>query len=424
MKFKFIDLFAGLGGFHTALEDIGGECVFAAEKNPKLNKLYVSNFPKLSKELIAHDITKINFDNIPDHDVLCAGFPCQPFSKAGKRKGMNDPKNGFLFDYILKLIDSRIYPPNYLLLENVPNILTLDKGKYWKKIKISLNRRGYEMDWAIYSPDDFGIPQNRKRVFLVASKSGLRNFSWPEKKKPELNLDSFINNNPNEIRGLSKDKEEILSIWSEFLNKLSPKFSLGFPIWATEFGATYPYDTHPLKIPINDLIRYKGKFGFDLQEENGLIKENLPAYVSDARKSFKNWKKNYIQKNRELYLENKNWIDGWKKNLYRFPHSLQKFEWNCQDQNRIITDKIVQFRPSGVRVKSKTNIPSLVAMNLTQIPYFPWKKRYMTVREGLAFQGLENLKNIHVSSAENYRAIGNAVNSIVVKNIAKNLILN
>ena len=103
MKFEFIDLFAGLGGFHNALEKLGGKCVFAAEKNPYLNELYTRNYPNVEKENVALDITKVEYGSIPQHDILCAGFPCQPYSKAGKRKGMNDPVNGFLYNSILEI---------------------------------------------------------------------------------------------------------------------------------------------------------------------------------------------------------------------------------------------------------------------------------------------------------------------------------
>ena len=108
-KFTFIDLFAGLGGFHLALKGIGGKCVFAAEKNLKLNKLYSLNFPELNPNDIVADITNINYYKISNHDVLCGGFPCQPFSKAGKRIWMQDELNGNLFNSILNIIDSSVF---------------------------------------------------------------------------------------------------------------------------------------------------------------------------------------------------------------------------------------------------------------------------------------------------------------------------
>ena len=154
-----------------------------------------------------------------------------------------------------------------------------------------------------------------------------------------------------------------------------------------------------------------------------MVKECLPAYVRDARKPIKRWKVNYILKNRALYKKNKKWIDDWKNKLYKFPHSLQKFEWNCQNEEREVYHKVLQFRPSGFTVKSKDTIPALVSMNQSQIPYLPWKRRYMTVNEGLFLQGLENLENLLESRKDNYVALGNAVNSKLVYYIGKNLII-
>ena len=376
MKFEFIDLFAGLGGFHQALGKLGGTCVFAAEKNPHLNNLYTKNYPDVNKAHVAHDITKVDYKGIPSHDVLCAGFPCQPYSKAGKRKGMNDPINGFLFNSIVEIIDSQKTPPKFILLENVPNILTLDNGRYWKKIEIALKKRNYHIDCKILSPNDYGIPQVRKRVFLVASQIGLKHFQWPEKLNPNFTIDNFLEDKPKKIRPLHEDKKEILKLWSYFIRKVSKNRTLGFPVWATEFGATYPHEhLHPLKHTFEELIKHKGSFGLQIEGENSMInRELLPSYVRDARKPIKRWKSAHINKNRQLYSENRKWIDGWKTDLMKFPHSLQKFEWNCQEEDRIIDDKIIQFRPSGVRVKSRTSIPALVAMNLTSSALFPMVK--------------------------------------------------
>jgi len=420
---RFIDLFAGLGGFHVALESLGAECLFAAEKESHLNKLYTKNFKKLSPEHVVSDITKHDLRNIPEHDILCAGFPCQPFSKAGKRKGMKDPTNGGLFDIILEIIDLQIRKPSYLLLENVPNILSLEKGKYWAYILEELKERGYSVDYELLSPHEFGIPQHRKRVFIVASQNGLDHFEWPKKGTHNHNIDDFVINEVKNIRELTEDKVEVLSLWQEFLTRLKGQNSLGFPVWSTEFGATYPVEVNQsIRYDIDYLKNYKGSFGLPIVKDNSIDRNNVPVYMRDARRTVKSWKKNYILKNRELYQNNKSWIDGWKKEIMKFPHSLQKLEWNCQDEERIIEDKIVQFRPSGVRIKSKNSIPTLVAMNMTQVPYFPWLNRYMSIREGLALQGLNSLEFTLESLSQNYRALGNAVNSEVVRLISKQLL--
>lgn len=125
---KFIDLFAGLGGFHIALSELGHQCVFASELDEDLRKTYKTNHG-----LDCHgDITKIEISSIPEHDIICAGFPCQPFSKAGKQNGLKDLINGNLFDKIMEISD--FHNPEYIILENVPNLKGHDEGKTWQHI--------------------------------------------------------------------------------------------------------------------------------------------------------------------------------------------------------------------------------------------------------------------------------------------------
>ena len=163
-KYKFIDLFAGLGGFHFALSELGHECVFASELREDLRKLYQINFPGTK---IEGDITKIEPEDIPPHDILCAGFPCQPFSQAGKRQGFDDDKKrGNLFYYICDIIE--FHRPRYVFLENVANLKGHDGGNTWRTIKRMLNELNYEVaEPAILSPHLWGIPQHRKRIYIV-----------------------------------------------------------------------------------------------------------------------------------------------------------------------------------------------------------------------------------------------------------------
>ncbi len=167
MAFKFIDLFAGLGGFHLALEQLGCECVFASELKDDLRKLYKINFPKTKR--VEGDITLVDLSAIPQHDILCAGFPCQPFSQAGKRQGFDDENGrGNLFGYICKIIE--IHRPQFVLLENVSNLKGHDDGRTWKIIKQKLEDLRYEVpEPEILSPHQFGIPQHRKRIYIVAA---------------------------------------------------------------------------------------------------------------------------------------------------------------------------------------------------------------------------------------------------------------
>jgi hypothetical protein len=133
---RFVDLFAGLGGFHQALTRLGHRCVFASEIDPELSELYERNFGLKP----VGDIRKA-FMSVPAHDILCAGFPCQPFSKAGDQMGFDCPQWGDLFDYVIKILDQ--CKPKYILIENVPNLMRHADGKTWKKICRRLRKHGY-----------------------------------------------------------------------------------------------------------------------------------------------------------------------------------------------------------------------------------------------------------------------------------------
>ena len=129
-KLTFIDLFAGLGGFNFALSELGFECVFASELKEDLRTLYTINFPGIQ---IKGDITQIDPMSVPAHDILCAGFPCQPFSQAGKRQGFEDEKDrGNLFFWIVRILNAK--KPKYIILENVANLENHDDGNTWNRI--------------------------------------------------------------------------------------------------------------------------------------------------------------------------------------------------------------------------------------------------------------------------------------------------
>ncbi|WP_143961202.1 DNA (cytosine-5-)-methyltransferase [Litoribacter populi] len=181
--FRFIDLFAGIGGFHIAMHEIGGKCVFASEIDKFARKTYEHNFQKLSPEIFENgnfneDITDPNLDysKIPDFDVLCAGFPCQPFSHAGLKKGFDDTR-GTLFFNIKEIVrakieankhNNRVSIPKVLLLENVKGFRNHDKGNTFKVIKKTLNDLGYDVAAEVLNSKNFCVPQNRERIFIVA----------------------------------------------------------------------------------------------------------------------------------------------------------------------------------------------------------------------------------------------------------------
>jgi DNA (cytosine-5)-methyltransferase 1 len=422
---KFIDLFAGLGGFHKALHELGHQCVFASELDPVLKEIYKLNWGK--KINIHGDIKKIvsnDIESIPDHDILCAGFPCQPFSKAGKQAGREDKERGNLFDEIVKIL--RYRKPRFFILENVPFIASHDNEETWKYMENELESVGYTVDKEIYSPQDFGIPQHRKRIFIVGALEGLEHFSFTEideQKDTLSNIYQFIEENPKTFKALPKANQDCIKLWQKFIDQIPKETKLpGFPIWGMEFGATYPYDkSYPLKLSTNDLGQFRGNFGKSLEGMTKPEQEaNLPSYAR-VKKAFPDWKRNYIKQNRAFYEDNKNYVDDVIKEIAKYPsQSWQKLEWNVGDSERQINNYILQFRASGIRIKKVNFFPSLVCTN-TQIPIIGWQKRYLTKEEGLKLQSLEGLTLPKNDNAA-FRALGNAVNSKIVKLIAKKLL--
>lgn len=174
--FKFIDLFAGIGGFRIAFEELGGECVFSSEIDKYAKKTYEANF----QEIPVGDITEVNEQDIPDHDILLAGFPCQAFSIAGKRRGFEDIRGTLFFDVARILKEKQ---PKAFFLENVKGLVSHDRGNTLKTILNVLREdlNYYVPDPQILNAKDFGVPQNRERIFIVGFRKDLdvKEFAYP-----------------------------------------------------------------------------------------------------------------------------------------------------------------------------------------------------------------------------------------------------
>jgi len=417
---RFIDLFAGLGGFHLALNRLGADCGFASEIDPSLRELYEANYGMRP----AGDILSVPISDIPAHDILCAGSPCQPFSKAGEQQGLECPKWGNLLVHVLRIARAR--KPRFLLLENVPNLKRHNSGETWEDLERQFQEAGYEIASAYLSPHQFGIPQIRERVFIVGSRNGLSSFRWPVPPKDvELDLNSILDKNPKEARPLTPTVLSCMEVWQKFIKNYPAKIELpSFPIWSMEFGATYPYeDASPWATPRQDLLKYRGCHGETLKGYGrNTVLGALPSHGRTPQKQFPTWKKTFIRQNRELYAANKKWIDKWMLEILEFPPSLQKFEWNCKGEERDIWKYVIQFRASGVRVKRPTTAPSLIAMTTTQVPIIAWEKRYMTVRECARLQCMDELKHFPKVPTRAFKALGNAVNAHLMELVAKALI--
>ena len=200
--FKFIDLFAGIGGFHIAMESLGGTCVFASEIDPFARKTYEHHFKKTNPHLFHSgmfndDIRKINPIDLPDFDVLCAGFPCQPFSQAGHKRGFNDThqsERGNLFFNIVEILE--VKNPQAFFLENVRGIINHDHGNTFKIIRDMIeNELGYSFHYQVVKASDYGLPQLRPRTFMIGFKNEgvLSSFSFPPKTPLKFNMSDVWN---------------------------------------------------------------------------------------------------------------------------------------------------------------------------------------------------------------------------------------
>ncbi|GHA70384.1 hypothetical protein GCM10009007_08900 [Formosimonas limnophila] len=415
---KFIDLFSGLGGFHVGLKNNGHECVFSCEIDKDLRDLYESNHGVRPHD----DIRTARESEIPAHDILCAGFPCQPFSLAGKKKGATCPESGRLIDHVVRI--AKHHKPKFILLENVPNVLTIENGQFWNYVRSSFELIGYKMDYRIISPVDLGIPQNRKRVFILGTRSDVKNesFKWPSASdegiiKVSLNeiLDNSLHHKKLEIK-----KSDTLLLWQELLNGLNIETLSGVSIVAPEFGANYPENF--VNLSLKDMRQYKGAYGQSLERCRtwSELLSHIPSYAQKNKK-ISPWILKSVRFSRNLYQENKGLCEKWSKKLNKINNSWQILEWRGDHTKHVIGNHVVQFRASGIRVLRADVAPSLIAMTPTQIPIIPSESRYVSKYEAAKLQHLHTLKKLPEKNNAAFKALGNAVNAKIIELIGRNL---
>lgn len=224
---KFIDLFAGIGGFRLALEQLGAKCVFSSEIDKFCQQTYEANFGKKPHG----DITKIDANDIPDHDILCAGFPCQAFSMAGKRKGFDDPR-GTLINNVYGIL--KMYQPKAFLLENVKGLVSHNKGETFKEIIKSLINCDYAITYTVLKASDYGLPQLRPRLYIVGLKDpeSMYKFEFPQPIPLTKNVGSILEENVDPKYFLS-DK---LWTWHQYHKEKesSKKNGFGYRLYSPE----------------------------------------------------------------------------------------------------------------------------------------------------------------------------------------------
>lgn len=403
--FTFADLFAGIGGFHAALSHAGGRCVFVSEIDQPALTTYLHNWlghqPGTEPPAVNTDITAATPAHggveVPDHDILTAGFPCQSFSKSGFQRGM-DEAGGTLFWSIARVLEAR--RPPLILLENVRNLVGPRHRHEWDVIISTLRDLGYLVSStpSIFSPHLLppslgGTPQVRDRVFIVGTYVGRQTARAANDVAPTIirgpvdgwdphqwNVDWILDDDDaiadvGRYR-LTSDEASWVNAWDDLVQRMwaSRGYRLpGFPLWADAWVTER--SLHPI----------------DLEE--------LPR-----------WKADFVVKNARFYDDHRDVIDDWRgahPEFSRFPASRRKLEWQAQD-SASLWDTVMHFRPSGIRAKAATYLPALVA--ITQTSIVGNRRRRLTPHEAARLQGLpRSFEFVNTREASSYRQVGNGV---------------
>lgn len=396
MTIGFADLFAGIGGFHATGSAFGWQVKYACDIDSDAREIYELNWKFTPSQDIMVDANDVVV-KVPKHDVLFAGFPCQPFSKSGKQHGMEEAR-GTLFWNIAKILEVR--RPKLVLLENVPNLAGPRHKHEWEVILSTLREFGYRVSDRplIISPHKIapkfgGRPQTRSRIYIGATyvPSNLRkkfsldaeqlNFAkFTEGWSPsqwslleDIYVESESGNSSFEKLKLSESEEKWIDAWEDFLKRILLKRKQeklpGFPIWADVWL--------------------------------GNIKHTRDE---------PDWKSEFINKNLEFYDSHRAEINSWLKKykyLSDFPPSRRKFEWQA-GENKSIWNSLIQLRPSGIRVKKMNYVPAAVA--ITQTTIVGSLKRRLSVDEVKQLQGFPS--EFHFgsqSTSKSYKQLGNGI---------------
>lgn len=437
--FRFVDLFAGIGGFHAAMKALGGECVYAVEIDREAAAVYEANWGHSALGDITQDAdADLGIMNVPAHDVLCAGFPCQPFSKSGTQRGMDEAR-GTLFFNIASVI--KAHHPSVVLLENVRNLIGPRHRHEWEVIIDTLRDEGYHVseEPAVFSPhllppEMGGSPQVRERVFITATYApqtvaddrrtggpapvatmrdrfpadpaladvwGQR--EWPGAMfNPKSHTDGWhledLLDDAHNIPGCSLTAAETtwIDAWDDFVKDMRVAMNgqrlPGHPIWADSW----------LDFPeMRRIPWYRDHVDVPETVTRPHIDRELPA-----------WKQSHLRRNYDMLENFVDVIVPWahKHGVYTkaFPASRRKLEWQAQD-TPTLWDTVMHLRPSGIRAKAPTYLPALVA--ITQTSIVGPRQRRLSPRETARLQGLpDSFTFLGQPAKATYKQMGNGVN--------------
>jgi DNA (cytosine-5)-methyltransferase 1 len=419
--FRFVDLFAGVGGFHHALGAKGfeGRCDLAVEIDPYCRDVYSEAFKATPLRNDIRSITRRREvdgssrdatpdeirEMVPEHEVLCAGFPCQPFSKSGAQLGLRDQTRGTLFFDIMEIVRART--PQFLILENVPNLVGPRHTDTWRLMIAAIREAGYRVSSTpvVISPHrippPLGSPQVRDRVFILAShdpgRARLEVEPLAHKNSEEYwsprqwRLEGYFEpEDPGPAYAIRDVERTWLNAWEAFVKGIEDDHLPGFPMWVDAWA---------------EMARYE---------------PDTPS-----------WKVDFVEKNAAFYRTHRGFLDGWLEETWDeqgttvrgFPLSRRKFEWQARSVHptragRTIWDLLIHLRPSGIRVKPADYFPALVA--ITQTSIVGELQRRITPREAARLQGIPFQPFIlaGLPDPEIYKQLGNAVNVGVVQYLA------
>jgi DNA (cytosine-5)-methyltransferase 1 len=406
VTFRFVDLFCGIGGFHAAMSALGGECVYAVDIDEAAASVYRRNWGLDPLGDITADANDEHV-GVPDHEVLCAGFPCQPFSKSGAQRGMDETR-GTLYWNILRIIESR--RPALVLLENVRNLAGPRHRHEWDLIIRTLREAGYIVSDApaIFSPHLLppsrgGKPHVRERVFIAAVRASQpaqvsQAFLSPvvsprpvgdwDPQKWNLEKDLPLDTISSDATSVALSDREIywIDAWDEFVRGMwdlrEGRRLPGFPLWGDDW---------------------------------------VPESEVDIDADTPKWKADFLRKNAAFYEQHRRfidrWMDKWEFHSEKFPPSRRKFEWQAQDTPDLWST-VMQMRPTGIRAKKPTYLPALVA--ITQTSIIGPKRRRLSTSEAARLQSLPSWFDFgDQSDAATYKQLGNGVSVAAIWHVVR-----